>query len=291
MIDDASSGQMVFYRFYSPAQRRNDPTKENTGLFYFRGNPRAPFAIIASGGGFAYVGSIHEGFPYAMEISKRGYNAFVVRYRTGLGERAATEDLAAAVSYLFRNAAELGIETAGYSVWGSSAGARMVANVGSYGVRRFGGDDLPKPAVVVMAYTAHSEYTTADDRSEEEIHPAGRRLNSHAHRGRLAAPLARNRIDAALCSLAHVCSWTCVCSITMVMYDSWLSLIQKSQRKDRFPCQRRCGASSVSVLARYSSGTSRGSWSSFVVPGATRQRKFIGRYFRNGHLRRGPWKR
>ena len=162
MIDDASRGQNLFYRFYSPAQRRNDPTKENTGLFYFHGNPGAPFAIIAPGGGFAYVGSIHEGFPYAMEISKRGYNAFVVRYRAGLGERAATEDLAVAISYIFKNAAELGIETAGYSVWGSSAGARMAANVGSSGVRRFGGDDLPKPSVVVMAYTAHSEYTTAE---------------------------------------------------------------------------------------------------------------------------------
>ena len=162
MIDDARRGQRVFYRFHSPAQRRNDPTKENTGLFYFRGNPGAPFAIIAPGGGFTYVGSIHEGFPHAMEISKRGYNAFVVRYRAGLGERAATEDMAAAISYLFRNAAELGIETAGYSVWGSSAGARMVANIGSHGVQRFGGDDLPKPSVVVMAYTAHSEYTTAE---------------------------------------------------------------------------------------------------------------------------------
>ena len=162
MIDDAGRGQTIFYRFYSPAQMRNDPTKENTGLFYFRGNNEAPFAIIAPGGGFAYVGSIHEGFPYAMEISKRGYNAFVVRYRAGLGERAATEDLAAAISYLFKNAAQLGIETAGYSVWGSSAGARVAANLGSYSVRRFGGDYLPNPSVVVMAYTAHSAYTTAE---------------------------------------------------------------------------------------------------------------------------------
>jgi len=162
MIDDASRGQKIFYRFYSAEDRRKDPAKENTGLLYFRGNTNAPFAIIAPGGGFTYVGSIHEGFPFAMEISKRGYNAFVVRYRAGLGERAATEDLATAVSYLFRNAAELGIETAGHSAWGSSAGARMAANIGSYGVRRFGGDDLPKPSTVVMAYTAHSDFAAAE---------------------------------------------------------------------------------------------------------------------------------
>lgn len=162
MIDEASRGQTVFYSFYTPEQKHSDPTKENTGLFFFRGRPGAPFAIIAPGGGFTYVGSIHEGFPYAMEISKRGYNAFVVRYRAGLGERAATEDLAAAVSYLFRNAAELGLDTTAYSAWGSSAGARMAANIGSHGLQRFAGDDRPKPAVVVMAYTAHSEYRSTE---------------------------------------------------------------------------------------------------------------------------------
>jgi acetyl esterase/lipase len=163
MIDDAGRGQTVFYRCYTPAQRQADPTKENTGLSFMRGKPGAPFAIIAPGGGFAYVGSVHEGFPYAMEISQRGYNAFVLRYRAGLGERASTEDLASAVSYLFSNAAELGIDTAGWSAWGSSAGARMAANVGSHGLRRFGGDDfIPKPSVVVMAYTGHADHSSAE---------------------------------------------------------------------------------------------------------------------------------
>jgi acetyl esterase/lipase len=162
MIDDASLGRTIFHSFYTPQQRRNDPTKENTGLFFFRGRPGAPFAVIAPGGGFAYVGSVHEGFPYAMEISRRGYNAFVVRYRAGMGGRVATEDLAAAVSYIFKNAAELQVDTTAYSAWGSSAGARMVANIGSYGLRRFGGDDRPKPSTLVLAYTAHADHSTAE---------------------------------------------------------------------------------------------------------------------------------
>ena len=33
----------------------------------------------------------------------------------------------------------------------------MAAAVGSHGVAAFGGDDLPKPSAVVMAYTAHSD--------------------------------------------------------------------------------------------------------------------------------------
>lgn len=159
MIDDTRRGQVVFHRFYSDAQRRADPAKDNTGLLFIRGKAGTPFALIAPGGGFAYVGSVHEGFPYAQEISRHGYNAFVLRYRPGLGEQAATEDMAAALSWLFRHSAELGIDTRGYSVWGSSAGARMAANIGSLGPGGFGGDALPKPSLVVMAYTGHARFT------------------------------------------------------------------------------------------------------------------------------------
>ena len=97
-----------------------------------------------------------------MEINKRGYNAFVLRYRVGYGESVATQDLAAAVSYIFRNAGALQVSTENYSLWGSSAGARMAAAIGTHGVARFGGDAIPKPSTVVMAYTGHSEYS-ADD--------------------------------------------------------------------------------------------------------------------------------
>jgi len=162
MIDDAARGQTVFHRFYTDDQLRADPAKASTGLFFFRGRPGAPFAIVAPGGGFTYVGSVHEGFPHALEISRRGYNAFVLRYRVGSGETAATEDMAAAISYLFRHAAALGITTDGYSAWGSSAGARMAANVGSHGLRRFGGGDHPKPSLVVMAYTGHADHAATE---------------------------------------------------------------------------------------------------------------------------------
>jgi len=94
-------------------------------------------------GGFAYVGSVHEGFPYAAAISKKGYNAFVLRYRAGQGGAIATQDLAAAISYIYRNADVLGVSPDNYSLWGSSAGARMAAAIGSHGVAAFGGDDLP----------------------------------------------------------------------------------------------------------------------------------------------------
>ena len=157
MIDDATAGRTVFYDFYSAKEKAAEPSRRNAGLFFFRGKPNAPFAVIAPGGGFSYVGSVHEGFPYAVEISKRGFNALVLKYRAGQGARIATEDLAAALTYIFRNAGALGVTTANYSLWGSSAGARMAASIGSHGAARFGGATLPRPSAVVLLYTGHSD--------------------------------------------------------------------------------------------------------------------------------------
>ena len=162
LIDDVNTGKSVFLDFYTEAQKRAEPSRKHTGLFFFRGKVGAPFAIVAPGGGFSYVASVHEGFPYASEISRRGYNAFVLKYRAGHGGAVATQDMAAAISYIFGNAEMLGVGTKDYSLWGSSAGARMAAAIGSHGAARLGGDLLPKPSAVVMAYTAHSDYSSAE---------------------------------------------------------------------------------------------------------------------------------
>lgn len=151
MIDSVATGRRIYY----------DLGREDAGLFFFRGRPGAPFAVICPGGGFSYVGSIHEGFPHALVLSQMGYNVFVIQYQTGSAQ-IACEDLAAGIEYIFRHATELQVDTAGYSVWGSSAGARMAAYIGSYGTAAFGVAQLPHPSTVVMAYTGHSEYTRQD---------------------------------------------------------------------------------------------------------------------------------
>jgi acetyl esterase/lipase len=156
IIDDARSGERVFYDLQDGVRRDGGAAEQ--GLFFFRGRPRAPFSVIAPGGGFSYVASFHDGFPYAAAINAEGYNAFVLKYRVGLGGRAATEDLAAAIAHILRNAESLGVGTQGYSLWGSSAGARMAAAIASYGVAGFGGGEHPGPAAVVMAYTAHADH-------------------------------------------------------------------------------------------------------------------------------------
>jgi len=85
-------------------------------------------------------------------------NAFVIRYRTG-NEQSATKDLAAAISYIFSNSEKLGVSTKDYSLWGGSAGARMVGNIALRGVSAYGGSNLPKPATAVIAYTGQSSYS------------------------------------------------------------------------------------------------------------------------------------
>jgi len=162
MIDDASAGRTVFHDFYTDAEKQADPSREHTGLFFFRGKPDAPFAVIAPGGGFAYVASLHEGFPYAVEISNRGYKTFVLKYRVGQGGRMATEDLAASLSYILRNASSLGVATTDYSLWGSFAGARMAAAIGSHGTPPFGGSALPKPSALALLYTGHSDLASTE---------------------------------------------------------------------------------------------------------------------------------
>jgi acetyl esterase/lipase len=158
LVDGANAGEPVFYDVYSDREKHADPTKRATGLFFFRGKPGAPFALIAPGGGFEYVASLHEGFPYAAKIAERGFNAFVLKYRVGHGGAPATEDMAAALSLIVRRASELNIDPRHFSLWGSSAGARMAALIGSHGAAQFGGDELVKPAAVVMAYTGHADH-------------------------------------------------------------------------------------------------------------------------------------
>lgn len=155
--DQAASGEQIFYDIYTEEEKAEDPEKENTGLFFFRGEPGAKTAVLNAGGGFVYVAAMHDSFPQAMELSEKGYNAFALIYRPGADT--ACEDLARAIAFLHENAEELQIDMTDYSLWGGSAGARMAAWLGSYGTAAFGEDDYPAPASVIMQYTGLSEVT------------------------------------------------------------------------------------------------------------------------------------
>lgn len=144
----------TFYNIYP----YDDIRQKHTGLFFFKGRTNAPFTLICPGGGFVYVGSLHSGFPIALDLSEKGYNAFVLKYRSG-SVNMAMADLVQALTYIFAHAQEFEVATDNYAVWGDSAGARMAAYLATYGTEAFGGTVLPKPAMAVVNYTGHSDYT------------------------------------------------------------------------------------------------------------------------------------
>lgn len=149
-----------FIDIFTEAEKQSNPELRNTGLFFFRGNSNAPFAICNAGGGFSYVGAMHDSFPHALELSKQGYNAFALIYRPG----DAYEDLARAITYICDHADELGVQRDGYSLWGGSAGARMAATLGNSANLRSltGRTDLPQASAVVMQYTGYTTVSPYD---------------------------------------------------------------------------------------------------------------------------------
>jgi acetyl esterase/lipase len=157
MKQQAGSKKQIFYNIYTEEEMRADPEKRNTGLFYFRGKENAKFAILNAGGGFMYVGAMQDSFPHALELSKKGYNAFALIYRPDANK--AMEDLARAVAFIHENKNQLKIDVTSYSVWGGSAGGRMAAWLGDYGTESFGEKAYPRPSTVIMQYTGLSEVT------------------------------------------------------------------------------------------------------------------------------------
>lgn len=155
--EHAALGEQIFYDIYTEEEKAADPAKENTGLFFFRGEPGGKVAVTNAGGGFVYVAAMHDSFPHALELSKKGYNAFALIYRPGA--QTACEDLARAIAFIHEHAEELEVDVADYSLWGGSAGARMAAWLGSYGTAAFGEADYPRPGAVIMQYTGLSEVT------------------------------------------------------------------------------------------------------------------------------------
>lgn len=114
MKGHAESGDVIFYDIYTNEEKAADPAKADTGLFFFKGTPGAKFAICNAGGGFAYVGAMHDSFPHALELSKKGYNAFALIYRPGA--QTACEDLARAIAFIFDHAEKLEVDTDCYSL-------------------------------------------------------------------------------------------------------------------------------------------------------------------------------
>ena len=153
-------GERIFFPIYGEAEMASDPSKKQTGLFFFRGEPGREFAVMNAGGGFYYVGAMHDSFPHALEFGRKGYNAFALIYRV----EKPLEDLAQAILWIYDHAEELSVRPEGYSLWGGSAGARMAAILGNrrYLAQLTGRRDIPQAAAVIMQYTGYGEVSRED---------------------------------------------------------------------------------------------------------------------------------
>lgn len=156
----AEAGEKIYFPIYSEEEIREDASRADTGLFYFGGNQGKTFAIMNAGGGFMYVGAMHDSFPHALEVSKKGYHTFGLIYRPD----EAYEDLARAITYLYDHAKELGMQADGYSLWGGSAGARMAAVLGNkdYLEELTKRADIPQAVAVIMQYTGYTDTSKSD---------------------------------------------------------------------------------------------------------------------------------
>ena len=152
----AESGQQIFYSIYSEEEIAKDSSLADTGLFFFKGTPGDKFAVINAGGGFVYVGAMHDSFPHAHELSKMGYNAFALIYRPDY----AYDDLARAIAFITQNADTLEVDPDGFSLWGGSAGARMAAALGNADNTKAYG--IPQASAVIMQYTGYSYASRSD---------------------------------------------------------------------------------------------------------------------------------
>lgn len=148
------TGQSIFIDIYTEEDKKRDPSKNDVKLVFFKGQKGGRTAVLNAGGGFVYVGAMQDSFPHALELSKKGYNAFALIYRPE--PELALSDLAHALLYLHEHQSELEIDMTDYSLCGGSAGARMAAVLGNEGSEAFGLAKKPFPAAVIMQYTSYS---------------------------------------------------------------------------------------------------------------------------------------
>ena len=180
LIDDINKGYKVFYDIYSEEDKKKDPQKEYTGLFFLRGKKNAPYMIMLPGGGYFYVGILHEGLPVIKEINKYGYNAFVLKYRVGGKgtylddyEYRASKDLIQAVHFIEEHYKELEVSKENYSLWGGSAGDRTVSDA-VYAEAGITNDEKLRPALAVIAYVFFTDKKIFDKNDSSSFFIVGK---------------------------------------------------------------------------------------------------------------------
>ena len=141
------------FSFYTPQQIAEDKSRAKTYAYAFVVDENAPTFMIAPGGGYAVVCMNYEGTDFAEELNKRGYNAFVLRYRVSPDASAPNpqSDMAAMISYVFAHKEQFGLANENYAVMGFSAGGHLAASFATANVG-YAAYSLPAPKFAALAY-------------------------------------------------------------------------------------------------------------------------------------------
>ncbi|MGN0405649.1 MAG: alpha/beta hydrolase [Bariatricus sp.] len=155
LADNYESGVTVRYKIYSNEEVEKDPTLANVDLYYYPAKTKnQKFVLVIPGGGYLFLSQLTEGFDVANQFNNLGYNAFVLKYRTGVENvkgDAPLKDTARAVQFILSHCNELGIDPENYAVCGFSAGGHIASSFGTdeMGYKNY---NLPKPGLLILGY-------------------------------------------------------------------------------------------------------------------------------------------
>lgn len=146
----------VDFPLYTEEEMKEHPDCRETRLLFFPGKPGMPYVLICPGGAYMMVAAYGEGLAAAHEVSKSGYNTFILRYRAGQKGvlKKALHDVYRAVKTIESLSEQLQIDVTHYAVMGFSAGAHLAGMWASKdGYERY---HMRKPEALLLGYPAGS---------------------------------------------------------------------------------------------------------------------------------------
>ena len=149
----------MIYQLYTKNEIKERPKRKLVTLESYIVGENAPTVLVCPGGAYRMVSDFNEGKPFAEELNKRGYNAFVLFYSVGAGNARypyPLEDVARALQFIKARAGEFNINADRISLMGSSAGVHLVA-LFSAQYKKFeteyeGENYALKPAALLLTY-------------------------------------------------------------------------------------------------------------------------------------------
>ncbi|HAQ63921.1 MAG TPA: alpha/beta hydrolase [Ruminococcaceae bacterium] len=118
------------YQLYTKNEIKERPKRKHVTLESYIIGKNAPTVLVCPGGAYRMVSDFNEGKPFALELNKRGYNAFVLFYSIGAGNARypyPLNDVARALQFIKSKAGELKINADSIALMGSSAGGHLAA--------------------------------------------------------------------------------------------------------------------------------------------------------------------